>query len=721
MAIRIPIAPNADGYIVRETIPIYTNYFHAVSLSETTDIFKTSVDSFDLTPRPDYESYDVVDKIIKPLKNKPVNAVLKPDGDKLLLPLEGLLVLPDAALARKCPLVLIGHGNHTGYAVINDKDTPPTESSKGVYKITVLDQQVPSHIGYEEFQNTLAENGIASYSINLNIVNTLDNNEHKAFEKMALDFNQRILLFFLHLKLLKIIAGQPLAGDELPIRFLEGTVFKNIKDALQTSTHTGLMGLKTALQGKIDFTKLGFMGHSRGADAVSRVPAYFFKGATLADPSFPIHKEVNSRITKLSEEIGKPVQDSIKCILALEPTATKKNEGDPDPDKHGYIIQSQQTMYFVGVGTHDEDVSLDPVRIYEHPGSPKAMIAINGASHKRFNTVWATTTRDPEEFGKPPVSSNLLNLDQHKEILSVVYGSCFTATLANQASDLLFFTRERTFPIKLSKATDFQSAWKFGFPFSHPTPTVKDLDTKVTAPSSKKLRDSSFAFEQDISAFLEKRENAGIFSLKIPIAPTSATENLSKYTHFSFRFAKGYKLSPNPDRTEEKNLTIEFFENNNLVGKLIEGKDITTVELKALRAFDEIDQPGEKKEFKYSILLQTLEISFSGRFSTAELDKVNRIEIKIIPDPTKSPPRPASVVIGGSIGGAVVLGALGVGGAVLYNEKLGHPEQEKKKYIIIGGGLGGAALGAVFTYIFLKSDENAFAFKDFLLTNRQFP
>ena len=24
-------------------------------------------------------------------------------------------------------------------------------------------------------------------------------------------------------------------------------------------------------------------------------------------------------------------------------------------------------MYFVGVGTHDEDVSLDPVRIYELP------------------------------------------------------------------------------------------------------------------------------------------------------------------------------------------------------------------------------------------------------------------------------------------------------------------------------------------------------------------
>jgi hypothetical protein len=337
---------------IDETIPIYTDYFHAVSLSETTDIFKTGTNGFDLTPRPRYDPYDVVGTIISPLKNK----VLKPDGDKLLLPLEGLLILPDATLTGKFSLVMIGHGNYTGYADISS--IAPTESTQGRVTITVRDRQIPSYMGYAEFQETLAGKGIASYSINLNIVNTLDNNEHNPFEKMALDFNQRMLLFFLHLKLLKILAGEPLASDEFPIRFLDGTVFKKLTDALQTSTHTGLIGLKAALQGKLDFTKLGFMGHSRGADAVSRIPAYFFKGATLTDPSFPVNQEVNSRIKKLSEQIGKPAQNSIKCILALEPTATKKAEGDPDPDKHGYVIESQETMYFVGLGTHDEDVRL---------------------------------------------------------------------------------------------------------------------------------------------------------------------------------------------------------------------------------------------------------------------------------------------------------------------------------------------------------------------------
>ena len=717
--------------LIDKTIPIYTSYFHAVSLSGTTgttDIFNTDTKSFALTGRQHYEPYDVVDKIIKPLADK---GVLRANGNTLLVKMEGMLVLPDP-MVGKCPLVMIGHGNHDGYAKLNHTEHKPSQDMqgniiKGKWLISVFDQEVESFRGYEgfqtappdsrivDFQNTLAENGIVSYSINLNIVNDLDNNEHTGFEKIALDVNQRILLFFLHLKLLKIIAGEALDGDEFPIRFLEGTVFKNIKDALQTSTHTGLMGLKTALQGKIDFTKLGFMGHSRGADAVTRIPAYFFKGATLADPSFPVNEEVNRRIQSLSKQIGKPSQDSIKCILALEPVASV-NEGKPSD--HGYIIKSQHTMFFVGLGTHDEDVTFDPVRIYEHPSCPKAMIAINGASHFRFNNVWAApwelAKKVPEILEEENKKLNLLSLKQHKEILSDVYGSCFTATLANQSSGFEWFTKAREFPIKLPNA--IQCAWKFGFPLGNPIPVLKDLDDKITEPDSQNLEEP---FEQHISAFLEKRENAGIFSLKIPINPASNEENLSKYTHFSFRFAKGFDLSTYPDRTEEKNFTIEFFENDNLVGKRIEGKDITKVQLKAIRATYPNEETG-KAAFEHSILLQTVEISFSGRFSTAELDKVNRIEIKIIPDPTKSPPRPVTTVSRGTIGGALVGGAIGAGGGAIFNETK-DPDEELKKWIIVGGGLGGVLAGGTIYNVFFRADKNAFAFKDFLLTNRQFP
>lgn len=703
---------------INENVPIFTEYFHALTLSETetTDIFNTGTSSFMLEPRTNYDSYDVVDKLIEPLTNA-TTPVLRTDGTKLLVPMEGALFLPDPSVAAKCPLVMIGHGNHTGYALIDDQTHKPEGSTKGRFEITFLDgKQVLSYAGYLGLQKTLAENGIASYSINLNIVNTLDNNEHAAFNKAALDFNQRILLFFHHLKLLKILAGEtvtePAGENALPLKFLKGTSFVNVKDEFAgSSPDPKLVALRTVLENRLDFTNLGFMGHSRGADAVSRIPAYFHKSTPFTDPVFPKHRKINDRIKNLSVQIGSPLQQHIKCILALEPAATKNAD---TPAEHGYIIDNQQTMFFVGVGTHDEDVSLDPVRIYEYPTCPKAMIAINGASHKRFNSVWATAT-EPKEFSEPPVSTHLLDIPKHEEILSVVFGSCFTATMTNRASDFLFFTKERQFPIKLSKAIDVQCAWKFGLPFSSSN-VMNDLDAKVTGLSKDNLGSSSFAFEQDAQVFLEQRENAGIFTIQIQCDPTSDAENLSKHTHFSFRFARGYKLSDDPERIEVKNFTVEFFENGTLLGKTIEGKDITTIELKAVRAFDERETASQPKEFKYSILLQTAEISLNGR---PDLDKVNRIEIKVIPDSAKSPPRPASTVIGGSVACGMAVGGLGIGGAYFYNKE--QEEEDKKDWLYVVGGVAGATLGSFITYKILKSDENAFAFTDFLLTNRKFP
>jgi hypothetical protein len=703
---------------INENVPIFTEYFHALTLTEPTDIFNTGTSSFMLEPRTDYEPYDVIDKLIKPLINA-TKPVLKADGAKLLVPMEGALFLPDPATTAKYPLLMIGHGNHAGYAVIDDQTHKPAGSTKGTYEITVLDgKQVLSYAGYLELQKTLAEKGIASYSINLNIVNTIDNNEHNRFIRAALDFNQRILLFFHHLKLLKILVGEavtePTGETALPLKFLKGTTLVNLRDELAgSSPDPKLDAIRAVLADKIDFTKLGFMGHSRGADTVARIPAYFHKGTPFTDPVFPKHSKINERIKNLSVQIGSPLQQHIKCILSLEPTATKN---DDEPAQHGYIIDNQQTMFFVGVGTHDEDVSLDPVRIYEFPTCPKAMIAINGASHKRFNSEWAKS-KDPKEFSEPPVSTHLLDVPKHEEILSVVFGSCFTATMGNQASDFLFFTKERKFPIKLSKAIDVQCAWEFGFPFGNAA-VMNDLDTKVTALNKENLSSSSFAFEQgDTKAFLEQRENAGTFTIQIPLNPSIDAENLSKYTHFSFRFARGYKLDDKPERTEVKNFTIEFFENDTLLGKTIGGKDIATIELKAVRAFDEIDTADEKKEFKYSILLQTAEISLRGR---TDMDKVNRIEIKVIPDETKSPPRSGTVKYGGSIAMGVVGAGLGIGGAAIYNKEQ-EVEDDHKKYFLIGGGVAGAALGSLITYFILSSDENAFAFTDFLLTNRQFP
>lgn len=705
--------------LINDAIPIFTNYFHALSLTGTKNVFTSNAGSADIVPRPNYRSFDLVDQLINPLKSK---GILKTDGNDLLLPMEGLLAVPSVPAATgKYPLLIIGHGNHTGYFLTSDHK-PDTINPQGFFDITILDPPRPSYRGYEDFQDHLATRGIASYSINLNIVNSpFDNQEPLPFNRQALDFNQRILLFFLNLKLLKILAGEtitiPPTGDEFPIKFFNGTSLLNINDALNSLTPSStsqLSLLRNALSNKIDFTRLGFMGHSRGADAVSRVSAYFFKGNTLNDPSFPFNPEVNSRIKKLAVQIGSPQQDTIKSILALEPTAAKN---DDDPDKHGYIIDNSQTVYFVGVGTHDEDVSFDAVRIYEYPQCSKVMIAINGATHKRFNSVWAQD-EGTDEFGDKTVQVHLIPKDQHRDILKTVFGTCFTTTLGSNLRDLLYFTKEIRFPINLPAGIDIQAAWKFGFPLQLSASTLDSLDTKVTGLSSESLKSSSFQFEQDISAFYKEKDNTETFPVKIPVTP-GTQEDLSRFTHFSFRFAKGYSLSSHPDHIEKKNFTMQFFKNDNLVGKMLTGDDFVNIELKALQAFDQ-SSANTGKNFEYSILLQTVEVSLLDHFSGADLATINRIEIDIIPDDTKSPPLPTSTVVLGSIGGGLLGSAVGFGGVFLFDKYVENLGDKKRKSEIIAA-LIGAAAGTYTGYRLLRAERNAFVFKDFLLTNRTIP
>lgn len=701
---------------INDSIPLHVDYFHAASLGETRNIFRTDVGSVEITPLEKYDAYDVVDKIIRPLKEK---GILKQDGNTLLVPLEGLLVVPDPVGTTRFPLVMIGHGNHAAY--FNVTDTKPVGTQKGNFAFSILDHPVLSYAGYQSFQHELAKNGIASYSINLNIVNNLHNSQIPAFEKVAIDSSQRILLFFLNLKLLRVIAGEPITlpagGDEFPIKFLTGTTFGNLTDALANPTlDPRLIPLRDALQGRIDFTRLGFMGHSRGADAVSRIPAYFFNGTSLPNPTFPHNQIVNNRIRSLSEQIGSPQQEIIKCILALEPVATL-DETTPPADRHGYVIDNNQTMYFLGVGTHDEDVTLDAVRIYEFPGCPKVMIAINGATHKRFNSVWAEH-ESADEFGSEKLKLNLLSKEQHKSILHGVFGSCFTGTLGGNPLNLLPFTKKTEFVTDLPMSIDFQGAWKFGFPFVAAN-SLTTLDAKVTSTPQKTITGQGYAFEQALKAFFVEKINEGTVTIRIPIDPNTG-EKLSNFNHFSFRFAKGFDVSSDATRVEEKNFTIQFFENDTPVGKPITGPDIKTLELRALQAFDLTDNASGEREFEYSILMQTAEITLAEHLSDTELPRITRIDINVIPDVKKSPPNSTAKVVFGTIGGAVLGGAVGVGGGALYNAKV-EPEESKRKKILIGSGIVGTAVfGGTALYI-LKADKYAFVFKDFLLTNRQIP
>jgi len=700
------------------TAPIrfFTKYFYATTNGGDKNIFDSTTTSAPITSK-FYEDYDAIATLINPLKTE---NVLRADGNDLLVPLGGMLVIPDTSPTNKWPLVMIGHGNAFGYFEKEEPVKPVFDGNgnvvtKGQKKFTVFPgNEVTSYAGYAEFQDHLASQGIASFSFNLNIVNSIENSEEKPFDQLAVDVNQRILLFFLHLKLLKILAGDPLtiptSGDKFPIKFYDGSTLVNLADALADTTSPNglLMALKDLLTNNIDFSKLGIMGHSRGADMVSRIPAYFHRSGTINGPTFAINTKVDERIRILSEQLSKPEQDTLKIIFALEPVATKN---EIDPNNHGYVINKGETLYMVGVGTHDEDVSLDPVRIYEYPQCPKIMIAINGASHKRFNSVWyeiekkADKKKNPLE--QPKVKLNLLKFEKQQAILQKVYGACFIATLLNKPALLLDIIHKKL-DIDLPYAINFQIAWKFG-------PALNLLNSPGTP--EKVLKTSSFKFEQeDIEVYYIEKNNEGNAVVKVPISGTGI--NLSSFTHFSFRFAKGFSLSSKPERIEEKNFTIQCFENDTPIGKVITGADIDTVELKALQAFDEAEKINTKPEFTYSILLQTMEIGLSS-FSKTDLNRVNRIDITVIPDDTKPPPNSTSKIILGSLGGAILGAFAGSLGAAITLAIINDDDvkRESNKWMAIAGG-GGAVIGGVVAIYHFLPDDNAFVFEDFLLTNR---
>lgn len=172
-------------------------------------------------------------------------------------------------------------------------------------------------------------------------------------------------------------------------------------------------------------------------------------------------------------------------------------------------------------------------------------------------------------------------------------------------------------------------------------------------------------------------------------------------------------------RVEEKNFTIQFFENDTPVGKPIARGDIEKLKLQAFQAFDRTENTNDLI-IEYSILMQTAEITLAEHLSSTELPRITRIDINVVPDDTKSPPNSTAKVVFGTIGGAVLGGAVGVGGGALWNA-IFDPEDGKRKKILIGSGLTGTAGFGVGALIILKADKHAFVFKDFLLTNRQIP
>lgn len=173
--------------------------------------------------------------------------------------------------------------------------------------------------------------------------------------------------------------------------------------------HLDIMATNNAypglFQGHIDFTNVGIGGHSRGGEAVVRA----------------------ARINT-AEALGW----SIRAAVSIAPT-----------DYHHYGAPGVPLL--VIYGSNDGDVAGTwPDRtcfnIYDEAGRPRSFVFVYGATHDRFNTVWAPTALAVESDIAPGDVPNLISITDHENVAKGYITALMQAHLLGRMEQLEYFS-----------------------------------------------------------------------------------------------------------------------------------------------------------------------------------------------------------------------------------------------------------------------------------------
>lgn len=577
----------------------------------------------------------------------------QPNGDKLM-PLNAQLVLPTDQGDGPFPLAVLIHGN-----------------ARSFYPSDAPTREVPSYRGYRYLQKYLAERGVASVSVNVNLINFWGSGGHP-----DLEYQYRLQLAFLVMGMLAQVGGSPVTTGQLIFLKKTDDSIAPLHEALELegsfssrSPEGRLRILKTAIEGKIDFTKLGFMGHSRGGTAVQFMQPFFGPRTGTAPTDYTgIINSTFSNLSRVSgpynsnplishnsgntvqtsahlfhrnkdciELFGDPGASAIKTIVALQ------------PEKKLTLLNSLTTFFLVIASSHDGDVQEDAFNSYDDVNAPKAMIYSHGASHGRFNSVWRRldyVRRDINRdiMGQSPI--RMLSNRGHEELGKATMGNTFLAALKGEDHRFGLYTGE----VRASLRQDIERAWKFPFPFTDP-PKMRVLDgnaitatdittsTAVTIRSVTKLHNelvnSNNIYANDVGVKAFTRPAANPLLIRIPV--TSADKMVTR-THFSFRYTKLYDARSSSARRSVnfRNYTLQLKAGTNVVGVAIPGSAVSSLHHPAypVRQFT-YDIPGGGYYDDTVVLLQTAEVPLSQFLTngqpTTDLSQVDKIEIKLEP------------------------------------------------------------------------------------------
>ena len=374
--------------------------------------------------------------------------------------------------------------------------------------------EVPNHLGYTNLQEHLARQGIVSVSIDTNAANELDS---------LIAFRGELGLAMLdHLRELDIDATSP-------------------------------------LNGRLDFTRVGVVGHSRGGDAVALLATR--NASRPTERRFGMRSVVQiaptdfTGMTNAARRMNTKITDSFLVVY-----------GAHDGDVSGAFdptVEGGQGWSFAGTG----------FRHYDRSGTQRAMTFIHGATHNRFNSVWIDPARHragsparalaekqadnfadaatvdpalPAATTDPPPSGQrdrrVLSASVHRTLMREYIGGWLFKHLQGDNSAVALFNGTGT----NSLGTPVSLQWKNGPAlrtidfFDDPDPRTSDIGGTSTAPAFVKERLielSQLANVPHHDRVLRAEAPSGtvrVYTSKIPAGKRDA----SGFSHLTFRMSK---------------------------------------------------------------------------------------------------------------------------------------------------------------------------------------